>query len=269
MIDWIDAPRGGRYLAAEFDPDYGRERRSILRDASRLVGVSFTPPAAARRQAVAWDVVERREVARLPGESAKLSENGRWLATIDDAGVVLVWEMVPRRPWGLILGYAAAAAVGCWAAVAVLTRLLRRWWGAGAAGRVAGRLVRLWGDRRWRRRAAVALGCVGVTAGVVAWYSSAAAEARAAMGAVYEQVHEGMTEEEVTALVGRPPVEGPVSEMTGGRKGWQVGTPPRLRKWTRFGTELDVWLGEDGTVRGVFISEPAGLLDWVERRLGR
>jgi len=39
--------------------------------------------------------------------------NGRWRATIDEAGVVRAWEVPMPRPWCLILVYSAVAALAC------------------------------------------------------------------------------------------------------------------------------------------------------------
>src|SRR5262249_49150516 len=77
------------------------------------VGARCAGPGRERQQILVWDVVERRELARLPGSSAAFAGDGRWLATLDEAGVVRVWEVPVRRPWARILAYAAACALGC------------------------------------------------------------------------------------------------------------------------------------------------------------
>jgi WD40 repeat protein len=127
-IGLLESSESGRYLAADLQPNYyGRNRRSGLLDLVRIVRSRWGPSASEDRQVLLWDVAERREEARLPGSSARLSRNGRWLATIDEAGVVRVWEVPLQRPWGLILGYSAVAALACWAGLVAAGRLGRRW----------------------------------------------------------------------------------------------------------------------------------------------
>ena len=48
-----------------------------------------------RPRVVLWDVAVRREVCILPGSSAVLSAEGRWVATIDNEGMVRMWEIPP------------------------------------------------------------------------------------------------------------------------------------------------------------------------------
>jgi hypothetical protein len=258
---WIENLRGsesGRYLAAECDPDYGRSRGVARAATDRLARAFAKGPPPERLCILLLDVPGRRQLARLPGRSAAFSRNGRWLATLDGAGVVRVWEIPVRQPWTHILGYAAAAALACWVALVLLVRLGRRW--APSAGDRLGRwLGWLWADRQRRRWLAGLSACVVLAIGAGLWDAAAAARSRAAMLAAYEEVHEGMTEEQVTALFGRPPDQGPVAEMTGRKRGWQSGNPPTLRKWSGYRTAVEVWFGEDSTVRGASISEPLGL----------
>jgi hypothetical protein len=109
---------------------------------------------------------------------------------------------------------------------------------------------------------------VALLVGFGVWYEVSASRARAALLTAYEEIHNGMTEAEVTALVGWPPDEGPVGPITGSKKGGQFGNPMVLRMWSRFGTELEVWFGENGTVQGWYISEPPSLEGRVATWLG-
>jgi hypothetical protein len=127
MIDDLASSDSNRYLAVSFDPDYGRPLRAdpaIVEWVRRFIG----PKSARedRHQIHLLDILERRELARLPGWLARLSGDGGWLATIDEAGVVRVWELPLGRPWGSILAYAAAATLACWLLIVVLNRLRRR-----------------------------------------------------------------------------------------------------------------------------------------------
>jgi WD40 repeat protein len=126
MINGLVASDAGRYLAAPYDPDYGRDQSVRCRVLDWLPVTLFARSSAERQQILIWDIVERRELARLTGRSAALSGDGRWLATLDEAGVVRVWEIPMRRPWARILEYAAACSMGCWALATLLGRLRSR-----------------------------------------------------------------------------------------------------------------------------------------------
>jgi hypothetical protein len=125
MIDDLVASQSGRYLAAEYAPDYGRGFWDRCWFLDRLPGRRAWESSMDRHQVLLWDVVERRELARLPGSSAAFSADGRWLATLSHSGVVRVWEVPVRRPWARILGYAAACTLGCWLPVLLLARRSR------------------------------------------------------------------------------------------------------------------------------------------------
>jgi len=133
--DWelVEPPNGGgrimvlvgsersRYLAVQYDPDYAVGRGVIQEFADDLDG-----NPSSHWQVLLLDIAERRVVAHLPGRSAKWSRDGRWLATIDDAGVLRVWEMpLGERPWRRPIRYAALVALGYWAAVMVVRRGFR------------------------------------------------------------------------------------------------------------------------------------------------
>ncbi len=73
-----------------------------------------------------WDLAARREVGRFPGESGALSANGRWLATIDTAGAVRVWEVsaiIGPRSRETVFKYAALMTLFCSAMWLVLNKL--------------------------------------------------------------------------------------------------------------------------------------------------
>jgi len=259
---------GGRYLVAVFDPEYGRGRSLAGRASDRMHALTVGGPAPDRRQIVVWDTSERREVARVPGKSAALSSNGRWVASVDPAGVVRVWEVPARTPWTHQLGWAAVAGVVSGLGMGLAWRCARS---------VGPRLQRMvgWIGKERRRQgwaAAFVLGVVVVISGGAA-YLSAAAQARAELLAVYEQVSDadGMTEAEVANLVGRPADAGTVGAIVGRKKGGTCGAAPgptTLRKWSRYGTELDVYFGEGGKARSVFISDPLPLAEQVAYWLG-
>jgi hypothetical protein len=105
------------YLAACFNPDeqrrppakipwpwLERQRRALFPQ-----GPDDLPP-----EVILLNLGDRRLAGRLPGRSASISANGKWLATIDDAGVVRVWQLPMQTPWPLITILAAnAAALSC------------------------------------------------------------------------------------------------------------------------------------------------------------
>jgi WD40 repeat protein len=275
LIEYLVGSDSGRYLAGDFDPEYGRGRGPAQRVADRLAISLSAQPTPEHKQIILWDVVERREMARLPGRSAAFSQNGRWLAAIDSAGVVRVWEVPTARPWARIVGYAGVATLGCLAGLLFLNQLLRRMRGSVLANWLARGMHGLWSDRRTRRWAAGLLSCAVLVFVLAVRYSVAATRAHADMLAAYEEIHVGisedgsLTEADVIAMLGRPPDEGPVEEMTCRKKGGgQTGIPTTLRKWTQYGVEMDVMFGEDGKVRSAYISDPLGILEQVATWLG-
>ncbi len=72
-----------------------------------------------------WDVDTGTELMAWDGCSrCLLSPDGRTIATEDEEGHILLWDMPPRRPLLPILALTAAS----WAALLVLPFLARRWW---------------------------------------------------------------------------------------------------------------------------------------------
>ena len=259
-----------RYLCGRIHLD----RTLTDRVVDRLDRAFGNTPTYDNQRFVVWDVVERREVLRVPGKSAALSPNGQRLATIDDAGVVRVWQLPPPVRWGRILGQAALAAVIGGPTLVLFGRLVRHGWRTVRTSRVwrAGRWL-LTGRRWWATLAVVVLAlfaCVGR-----AVHLAVAERARTELRAVYEEIEDihatpGLTEAEVTALVGRPPDAGPVQPMAGPSSGGgYVDDNAGLRKWTRYGTELDVYFSPAGKVRSVYIScDQPDLLEQLARWLG-
>jgi len=104
-IHQLTASEGNPYLAAVIDPNYGRtppgERAInwilIERD-TRKSGVPLS-------QVLVADALQRRVVARLPGRSVKFSRDGKWVATIDEQGIVRAWQLPFRAPWRHVVLY--------------------------------------------------------------------------------------------------------------------------------------------------------------------
>ena len=127
LIHSLTAAEHGHYLAAVYDPDYGRGAPTNWSGGGTIIGIRFQPTSADRRlQVILLDTRERRELGRVPGCSAALSRDGRFLATIDEAGDVRVWELPLRKPWAALVGYTTVATLLSWAAAAGLRRLGRR-----------------------------------------------------------------------------------------------------------------------------------------------
>ena len=111
----------------EYDSDYNRKPSTVSGWFAWIFGSQKAESSSeSRHQVILLDVIDRRELARLPGSSAKLSPQGRWLATLDHAGVVRVWELPLRQPWLTAILYAGAVALACWLMRCLLMRWLRR-----------------------------------------------------------------------------------------------------------------------------------------------
>ncbi|MEO2088206.1 MAG: hypothetical protein ABGY75_01740, partial [Gemmataceae bacterium] len=149
-------------------------------------------------------------------------------------------------------------------------RLIGHTWRSARATRV-GRVVRwlLTGWRRWWTWSAGVVVLLAIFGGI--GYAILAERAGTELRAAFEDIYAtpGLTEAEVTALVGRPPDAEPVLPMAHPRSGGGfVDDNAVLRKWTRYGTELDVYFRPAGKVRMVYISDEPGLLDRLARWLG-
>jgi hypothetical protein len=127
MIDSLASSENGCCLAASYDPDYGRTRGAVRAVTDRLATALGGGPARETERILLLDVTRRRELARLPGLSAAFSRDGQWLATLDVAGVVRVWQLPLRRAWAEILTYAGLAALVCWTGLVLLRRLGSGW----------------------------------------------------------------------------------------------------------------------------------------------
>jgi hypothetical protein len=68
----------------------------------------------------------QRMIIDVPGHSSESSSNGRWFATIDNDSVIRIWELPLRKPWRLILLFAAVAMLACEAVYRFMRRLARR-----------------------------------------------------------------------------------------------------------------------------------------------
>ena len=192
-----------------------------------------------------FDTAERREVLRVPGQRPALSGNGRWLATIDAAGVIRVWEVPARPPWSHMLGLAVALAVMSAVAVVAAVRFGRWCW-----------------QRRWRRWVFGGVtGLVLLAVGLLWWDEAAAERGGAELHAGWCQLHRGerISEPELTAMFGRPPVVVPADD----------GRPGVRHRWTAWlGRYVEVEFGSDGTKGPVCIHDGKSLGDCIARWLG-
>ena len=106
-----------RYFLAEFEKDRtGASTQTIkyLDDAedwmSRMVISRIDTRLPARL--VVLDMLTRRESGHVPGYTGAISDNGEWLATIDEEGTIRVWRMPLAKPWTRSFGYALAIVLG-------------------------------------------------------------------------------------------------------------------------------------------------------------
>jgi len=84
------------------------------------------PSSQERQRILVIDAIDQRELGHVPGLSAAISDNGRWIATIDAHGVVRVWELPLRRPWLKSCRNAALFVYGGWVVLILLGKLRRR-----------------------------------------------------------------------------------------------------------------------------------------------
>ncbi len=267
-IDKLMSCENGRYLAGEYDPDTAVGRSAAGRIEDRMSRFFGGDKRREHKEILLWDVIDRSEVARFPGRSARFSHDGKWLATIDDRGILRVWELPLHRPWTRILICSLIASLLSLVAARLLIRTTKRVW----SGR-RGLLVRqgfAWLGGSPPRRA-VTIGLISLVVmffGALLWYSFAAARARAEMEDVYDNIGNDTTEADITAMVGTPPQDGESDGVHGPFKGGgEIVDNPRKRKWVRFGTEMEVQFGEDGKAKASYISNPRPFLhrvvDWI------
>jgi WD40 repeat protein len=115
---------GGQHFACEFKPEPDQDSAADHPLTRRLLKHLPDREAAPKPdRVVVLDVTERRVLGPVSGESAALSPNGRWLATLDADGVVRVWPIPLDRPWVRGFGYAVAIVLGGWAVSRLLGRL--------------------------------------------------------------------------------------------------------------------------------------------------
>jgi hypothetical protein len=270
MINYLVAPRSSRFLAGRYEPDYGVGRSPGGRVTDGVARQFGGDRRRERHEIILWDLGERRELTRLPGQSVAFSPNGNWLATIDDRGTLRGWELPTKRPWDRILGVAAIATLCSGAVLFVVGRWLRRSCGRGIVRKLRNWTVWLCSSPARRWWTAGIAGSMVVLFGGLMWYSVAAGRAHREMETVYEQIGRDTTEADVTAMVGKPPVEGPLGPIPGWVSGGgETGIPVTVRKWRRYGTEMDVHFGEDGFAKASYISDPpVGWDEWVLNWIG-
>jgi WD40 repeat protein len=129
LVGRLDIP-DGRHVFAEFDPHDTRDTGPPVPVVDKFVEwlsdrVPDGPTARHRRQIIVLDAIDRRTLGQVPGVSAAVSPNGRWLAAVDADGVVRVWELPVGRPWARGFAYAAAVFAGGWVVVGLPRRLRR------------------------------------------------------------------------------------------------------------------------------------------------
>lgn len=266
LIERLRGSASDRLLAGQYSPDYGRGRGVFLRVGDRAMELFSGGIPPEHNQVVIWDVDEERERTRVPGQSAVLSRNGQWLASMDTQGVVRVWRLPARPPWGRIVGYSMGVAFFGTLIPLLFARLIGRWFRSNLIRRGSQRVMWIIGNPKRMIWTAAIIGGFVVLIGGLIWDASERRRARESMEAAFESIEDGMTEEQVATLVGISPVEGPVTPMTCRCKGGgKTGIPTTLRKWIRRGTILDVYFGEDGKVKAWYISDP---LEPVEQAAG-
>lgn len=69
--------------------------------------------------------LESRKFVPLAGASGRYSSNGEWLATVDEQGVIRIWQIPLRRPWFHIFLYALMATLTIWSFLHLVRRLAR------------------------------------------------------------------------------------------------------------------------------------------------
>jgi hypothetical protein len=128
-IGELESTGGDRYVGLHFHPDREKSANSssaVDELAEKLVErIPVLRGGGRRSQIQVLDVIERREIGKVPGHAAAFSENGQWLATID-GGIIRVWKMPLGRPWGRSALYAALLVYGSWTLLKLIGQLRRR-----------------------------------------------------------------------------------------------------------------------------------------------
>jgi hypothetical protein len=123
----LQTTNAGRYFVADIRPDHDPTGGSSNPVVDWLVKHFPSESRASDRERVAvLDIIDRDTPSQVPGVSAAVSENDRWLATLDADGVVHVWELPLYRPWGRAFLYAAVVVLGGWGLGRLVARRHRR-----------------------------------------------------------------------------------------------------------------------------------------------
>jgi len=235
---------GRRYLLFQFNPKSGHHHDWLDRQAESFYQTIIGKKPPDPVQVIVWDAVERREVLRVPGKRPALSANGRWLATLDEEGVIRVWDVNAIAPWTHALGYAVAAGVGTGVGLVLGLRFARWCW--------KGRRRRWW---------AIALAAF-VLLVVVAYKLDEVAADRADMEfkTVYHHLHrhQDMTESELKALFGRPP-----DRVTTLPAESEKGARTRLMWIGWWDQKFEMEFGSDGKVGDRSTSGGRSFVEWI------
>lgn len=236
---------GERYLAVEYDPMSGRAYDWTARVRDGFFELTTRKPSPKPDQVVVLDTAERREALRVPGKNPALSSNGRWLATVDEEGVIRVWEVPARLPWSHMLGLAVVLGAGTAVGIVLTLRLVRWIW-----------------RKRWRRWLFLILITFAVLAVALFWWDAAATDQGGVeLSAVRRQLHnsDGLSEADLTAMIGRPPTVVPSDD----------GRPGVRHRWTAWGDKhFEVEFGSTGKTRTSSISDGRSMTDRLARWLG-
>ncbi len=260
----LGSTEDGRYFAGVYYPGLGYYRDPWARISDWVNKTAFGAAQEDRNRVVLCNLDERRIVARLPGSSFAFAPCGKWLAMVDNEGVIRIWAIPLRLPWARILGWTVFAATVCTALLVFLANLFQKVWGS--------RPVRWLRTGRRRQLTIPIAACLILVLIGLAWDDWATGQARDEVTALNMELQHKyhFTEADVTAFIGRPPNPGPVTIPTpanswSGDRNYSV-----VRRWSRYGAVLDVYFRPDVTLQGLGSSCPRTLTeqfaDWLERR---
>jgi WD40 repeat protein len=92
-----NAKKLGEWDPGESDFDGRYFMKLVPSQSDRYLATQCDLPAglgpSSNRLVALWDLKETRLISRLPGRSARFSQNGQWIGTIDDEGIVRVWAV--------------------------------------------------------------------------------------------------------------------------------------------------------------------------------